>query len=363
MTTTTSTSTAKIPTIWLPYILDYIIDIKREWIEHEKADRVEGWLGYKKAIPEEEKDSSICEYIKHIIKDKNIISFNHVEQELRFLDMMLNVILKIEDTIDATERIIPYYIKCLNSGQIIERQGRPGEIIQMESDEFRRELKKEEELLPYSKLQLKTFNEYIEIFDPDKTKRSLLKARDDLAFIEYETKQKKLVEETVKRCDKLLLKRPNNIYATQQSTNNFITLHIIEDRRNALKRKWNHQSHTLMTLGGKDVTLKPPTCDICHQDHHTTDQHQNGCVVCGSMDVFIRCAECKNLHCLDHEKQTICYDLKEDDLAGGSIFQYYCTLCFPKINDKFLYCRYCDMWYEDRTAFVDHIDECKGRLE
>jgi hypothetical protein len=49
---------------------------------------------------------------------------------------------------------------------------------------------------------------------------------------------------------------------------------------------------------------KPPPhrfyCDICHKDHHTTEQHQSGCLMCGSMDVFIRCRECKNLVCTEH---------------------------------------------------------------
>ena len=68
----------------------------------------------------------------------------------------------------------------------------------------------------------------------------------------------------------------------------------------------------------------------------------------------MQCAECKNLQCLDHENQTVWDSEDADDV--------YCTLCFHRINDKFLYCKSCDMWYEDRTAFV-HIDRCKGKKD
>ena len=49
---------------------------------------------------------------------------------------------------------------------------------------------------------------------------------------------------------------------------------------------------------------KPPAhrfyCSICGQDHHTTEQHQDGCLICGTMDVFVRCRVCNNLVCIEH---------------------------------------------------------------
>jgi hypothetical protein len=72
---TNSTALAKIPTKLLPQILDDIIEQK----EYEKANQDNSY-----SITEEEKDISICKRIKHNCKGKDVISFNHMEQELQF---------------------------------------------------------------------------------------------------------------------------------------------------------------------------------------------------------------------------------------------------------------------------------------
>jgi hypothetical protein len=76
MSTTTSNTLAKIPTKWLPQVLDDIIDQKREWIQYEKDNQ--------------DDDFSICEFIKRTCNDKDsYISFNHMEEELWFSDIYI----------------------------------------------------------------------------------------------------------------------------------------------------------------------------------------------------------------------------------------------------------------------------------
>lgn len=47
--------------------------------------------------------------------------------------------------------------------------------------------------------------------------------------------------------------------------------------------------------------IKPPACGICKKDHHNTENHQDGCVVCGNPDIFLKCWECNNLVCIEHD--------------------------------------------------------------
>jgi hypothetical protein len=97
-TTTTSTTLAKIPTKWLSQILDCIIDQKESWIQYEKLNQDDSF-----SITKEKKDISICKRIKRNCKGKDVISFNHVEEELQLLDMMVRQIYELEIRIEALE--------------------------------------------------------------------------------------------------------------------------------------------------------------------------------------------------------------------------------------------------------------------
>jgi hypothetical protein len=67
-------------------------------------------------------------------------------------------------------------------------------------------LKEDEKLLRLSKLQLKAFNEYIKIIDPDRTKRALLDTR-------YTSKQRREAYEQIKLCEQIIsLKQPSWIH-------------------------------------------------------------------------------------------------------------------------------------------------------
>ena len=207
--TISNTMLTKIPTEWPPQLLDCIIEQKESWIEYEKLNQDDSF-----SITEEKKDISICKHIKRNCKGKDVISFNHVEEELQFLDMLRYVSDHLEVMIDGLEEDIQYLGERLNGKVTVNYW--TGKIVEMKSDETRRELREAEEGYAYDKLQLEALNKYIEIIDSDKTKRSLLKARHNLEYIEYEAEEKKKALETVKRCDRLIHKQPNNIHAYRQ---------------------------------------------------------------------------------------------------------------------------------------------------
>ena len=185
-----STSTTKIPTKWLPQLLDCIICQKESWIEYEKLNQDDSFL-----IKEEEEDISICNYIKRncIYKDKGItsISFSHMEQELRFLDMLVNQSQDLQVRIDGLEEDIQYLGKKIGSNEMNKEK----------LDKIRNEMRDSEEKSAYEKLQLETLNKYIEIIDPDRTRRSLLRARHAKAYREYGAKERRQAREIIKLCD------------------------------------------------------------------------------------------------------------------------------------------------------------------
>jgi hypothetical protein len=183
-TTTTSTTLAKIPTKWLPQILDCIIEQKEYWIEYERANQDNNF-----SITQEKKKISVCKRIKRNCKGKDVISFNHMKEELQLLGMMMGQIYELEIRIDGLEGDIQF-LRKFTSGEKKVTNYWSGKVVNP-TDRESIELKEKEEQLPHVKFQLKAFNEYIEIIDPDKTKRSLLEARREKAYREYEAEEKK----------------------------------------------------------------------------------------------------------------------------------------------------------------------------
>jgi exonuclease III len=147
----------KIPTKWLPQILDDIIDHQENSTHSGEFDKDE--------IKGLDTDISICKLIKRSIEGIASISFNDVEQELRFLDILVDQ-------------------KIYEEGIVMQLKGSDDE--------------EEQEWATYAKSQLKILNKYIRLIDPDRARRRMLKAKHAKEYEEYKAKEKKEALETVR---------------------------------------------------------------------------------------------------------------------------------------------------------------------
>ena len=82
------------------------------------------------------------------------------------------------------------------------------------------------------------------------------------------------------------------------------------------------------------------------KDNHSPDEHQEGCLVCGSMDVFYHCSECRNLVCRDLMTGVNVYD---------EVFNtdFYCNLYFDRMKGM-AKCQECDTWFKCISLHIQY---------